>query len=322
MTNNFIKLKYKVKLTTSLPEFDDEEILSQKFAIISPISKVKTEWKLSLVMNGWKKFKISQNLTLSSNYIYYSSLFINLEGGKSEVFIGLKRLSEDIDFNISVIVALEKFNEIPGKEIEPKQFFIEINEWSNSIHLVGYAGFVTHNQLNEFKDVYYPDNVLNFKVKILAHSQTIENSSNSASQIGEVIEKLYETMEQADVIIKTADENLKAHSCILSIRSEIFKREFDHFKVYNAEEFTSAIMKKILKFFYTNKLDDIEKNDISQLLQAAKKCGIDKDLIKAYLKYFYTDLENRNPIDIAILIAECESVSKEFLVSSAIIILE
>jgi actin-related protein len=243
------------------------------------------------------------------------------------IFIGIKRISDKIDFDIFVIFAFEKVEEIPGSELESKYIFLSKNKWNNSkdgSKVVGYGKHYSHEEFEQNKESYFPDGVLSFKVNIFAHNHEVLGfDGTNPSHMSKVFEDIFTHMKHSDVTIVTSDETLRAHSVILSARSKVFDNELTEVKELNAKEFSSKIMKMILKFIYTNKLDEIDyidKHEIYELFHAAKKFGIVKDFLNVNAEKIQGKL--KNPIELICLFVEFGQVPDEILNSSALVISE
>lgn len=216
--------------------------------------------------------------------------------------------------------SVENFQETPGNCVEAKQIVMTKNMLNNKMKL-GHS--IPFEHLHNNKASYFPNGMLNFKVNILCQSQDQLESHHDPSEMTNVLESIYESREQCDVFILTADELLSAHSLILSKRSEVFDEAFKKNKTFYAREFPSKIMDIILKFIYTNRLIEFHafnENEIIELYKAAKKCGILAKLIKANAGKMHEQLTN--PIKLVGLFEECGLLSDELLNSSALIINE
>lgn len=149
----------------------------------------------------------------------------------------------------------------------------------------GPSNFLTHKQLFEQKNDFFPDLKLRFLVKIIF---TYENNLLDSTQPAAIIlKRTHENMKNCDIKFLSSDgESIPAHIDILSASSDVFKAMFTHNEslenttgIIYTSDLDSDIIKDLLRFIYCEaffeKLENAEKQEIA-LYNAAEKYQIEK----------------------------------------------
>uniref|UniRef100_A0A6V7I060 BTB domain-containing protein n=1 Tax=Bracon brevicornis TaxID=1563983 RepID=A0A6V7I060_9HYME len=133
---------------------------------------------------------------------------------------------------------------------------------------------------------------------------TIEAQLSSVSiehNIQHDIEELFTECDDGDVSIVVGDEKLRAHKVILTARSPVFNAMFANKTTLesqknevNIEDLTSDVVRHILKYIYTDKIDD--EAPIFDLFGAAEKYQL-KGLKAKCAALIASNLHSQNAID-------------------------
>lgn len=223
---------------------------------------------------------------------------------KPLVYIALKHSSGHVDFDLSCILSLVNQGNDQSEPAKVGQIFVRKNQWED-IHHLGIEDFINYNVLYNKKELYFPNGELIIQATIHILDSTIDFVPNPIEP-NDDNKKLFRTMEDADVTIKTADGNtLKAHSNILSESSEIFKEILSQKKSFEIDdqEFNSGVVKELLRFCYYGNGKLKRKKFSLELFRIAKKFFI-HGLAEICMKTIYEELDEFCPIEVAQLAKE------------------
>lgn len=98
----------------------------------------------------------------------------------------------------------------------------------------------------------------------------------SKRKLSDDFEDLFESKKKCDIIIKVGDQKFDVHKFILTARSSVFDAMFSHDMKENKEnevtipDVNPEVFKKVLKYMYTDKIDDL-MSFAEELLEAADK---------------------------------------------------
>ncbi|XP_057334006.1 speckle-type POZ protein-like [Microplitis mediator] len=144
-----------------------------------------------------------------------------------------------------------------------------------------YDCFFEIDKLLKNKDEYLSDNMVTICVDLVIYdnetSSLIENEFKfSKRRIVDDLEELFDSKLKSDVVLIVGDKKIKAHKSILIARSPVLAAMFMHNTVENKNneiniiDIKAEIIEKMIKFIYTDKVENID-DDAEYLLEAADK---------------------------------------------------
>lgn len=174
-------------------------------------------------------------------------------------------------------------------------------DWSDNKQVDYYA--VKYKKLQESLS----DGVLIVRLKLIYHFLTASDSNCSINEQKNKLsefdgfKKLFDDKEHSDAHIIVGDQVIDVHKCILSARSEYFSTEFKKCWEESGEnkvevtDFSHKIMQEVLRFIYTDKVNEMDNLKID-LLRASDKYLID-DLKILCEEALIKDLKIKNILD-------------------------
>lgn len=142
--------------------------------------------------------------------------------------------------------------------------------------------FISHDELYENENQFFPKGKLRFIVKVVM--KNVIDSTITLSRSSQLLQKLYETELNSDIVIRTSDdENLPAHKAILAASSEVFGVMFSESwaesksNVVNASDLHSKVVQELLRFIYCEPNEvKIDWEYLIDLYYAAEKYHFDE----------------------------------------------
>ncbi|XP_008560580.1 speckle-type POZ protein [Microplitis demolitor] len=229
----------------------DEKLISPQF---STKSKLKDKWHLELRLQnqflatnvGWAEIKLQLD-DATARKVRAEATFFMLNSKKEKVFVVLKFCR--------------------NYELARSWFFVR---------------FFEIKKLLENKDEYLSNNIVTIGVDLVVYdddqvSSLIENKFKfSKHRIVDDLEELFASKLKSDVVLIVNDKRIKAHKSILIARSPVLAAMFMHNTVENKNseinivDLKAEIIEKMIKFIYTDKVENID-DDAEYLLEAADK---------------------------------------------------
>lgn len=168
---------------------------------------------------------------------------------------------------------------------------------------LGYQ-IISHKDMLDNKDLYFPDGQLRFIIKLVLKSQP---QSPTPYQFNINWQHLHDSMKHSDIVFKTSDnKGVPAHKIVLIAQSEVFDAMFSHETteketgVIDATDLHSDVVREMLRFIYCEayfvKLK-VAKGKESEVYYAAEKYqleGLKKYCVESIQKNLNTEniLEN------------------------------
>ncbi|GAU98840.1 hypothetical protein RvY_09930 [Ramazzottius varieornatus] len=207
-------------------------------------------------------------------------------------------------FKFSILNA--KREETRAMESQRAYRFVQGKDW-------GFKKFIRRDFLMDEANGLLPDDKLTLfcEVSVISDSQNV-SGQNSATQfkipdcrLAEDYGQLLESGQFADVILTTANRELKAHKSILASRSRVFAAMFGHemeesktnkVKIDDVQE---DVLEEVLRFIYTGRAPNMEKM-ADELLAAADKYELDRLKVQCE-ESLWTNLSVEHVSDVLIL---------------------
>ncbi|XP_057318347.1 speckle-type POZ protein-like [Microplitis mediator] len=131
------------------------------------------------------------------------------------------------------------------------------------------------------RDEYFPNNTLTFCLNLTVYDTPVSTSTKlelniPINQMAHDYTELYNTKMGSDVTINVRNTEFRAHRSILMARSPVLAAMFSHDMIEKKEnkisipDITPEIFEKLLKYIYTDEVNDLDA-DAERLLEAADK---------------------------------------------------
>lgn len=183
----------------------------------------------------------------------------------------------------------------------------------------GFSSFIKNKDLLDEKKQYVRDNKLVLKCTATVgiaektksmDTKIIEPSAKKAKSVS-YCQKLLEENKYSDITLIVDDKNINAHKNMLSISSPVmasmlYDKKESKINSLEIKDFSYEVIQGMVKFVYTNKVDNI--SDIAnQLIYAAKKYGI-TDLSNYCEEELYKSINQENFLTLLIIADDCDAL--------------
>uniref|UniRef100_A0A0K0F323 Speckle-type POZ protein (inferred by orthology to a human protein) n=1 Tax=Strongyloides venezuelensis TaxID=75913 RepID=A0A0K0F323_STRVS len=242
------------------------------------------------------------------------------DANKNKDYISLYVVSEEWKkIDLQMKVGFHVINAAGEKKSLDSEYILKFNKSSGKY---GYPKFFKRDFLFDRNNKFIINDTLILGCEIFyycssqntVNTSTISNINEPLNTLVKDFSNLLESSKFFDCIIKTKDYEIKAHKCILASRSElfdsIFKRTNHGYEsnIIDINDFSSEVMKKMIKYLYTGKLPDMD-DMACEMLKIGNLYKL-KQLKSAAEDYLIRNLDFDNVCDYFV---ESESCSAETL---------